>query len=301
MKTTTKAYLETHFSVFLWGFTAILGKLISLSAFMLVWWRVMITSASMYVIIRLGKELRITDRKIILRFAGIGVIVGVHWLCFYGAIKYANASIALICMATTALFTAILEPMIMKQKFQWYELLIGLIIIPGMALIINDTESSKIIGIAVGIMAALLATLFSILNKRYMDDHDPVQISCIEISSAFIFLTIMMPSLLFFNQDVQVLPVDWLDWFYIVVLALVCTTLPFILSLRALKHISAFASNLIVNLEPIYGIALALVLLNEYEELGANFYLGSITILSAVLLYPSIKKRFESKTTTPLS
>lgn len=293
MNPTTKAYIHTHLAVFLWGFTAILGKLISLSAFMLVWWRVLITSISLYILVKISGKMEVYDRKTILRFAGIGVIIGIHWLCFYGAIKYANASIALICMATTAFFTAILEPVILKRSFQWYEIGIGLLIIPGMALIINDTPSTKLIGIAVGVMAALLATVFTILNKKYILDLDPIRVSMIEIASAFLFLTTMLPLLLYFNPHIPLLPVDFWDWTWIITLALVCTTLPFVISLDALKHISAFAANLIVNLEPIYGIILAIFILQENQELGLHFYIGAATILAAVLFYPYIKSKFE--------
>lgn len=286
-----RAYLELHIAVFLFGFTAILGDLIQLSAVVMVWWRVLITSFSLLFLIRVGRIFRTFPRAAILRFAGIGILVALHWVAFYGAIKLSNASITLICMATTSFFTSLIEPVVMRQKVRWYELLLGLIIIPGMGLIVGSTDASMNLGIIVGLASALLAALFATLNKKYIRQSDEMSITFLELGSAWLFLCLVLPVyLLTTAQPVQILPASLRDWGYLLVLALLCTTLAYVLALRALNHLTAFASNLTVNLEPVYGILLAWLLLRENEELNAGFYLGGAVILLAVFSYPLIRR-----------
>jgi len=223
----------------------------------------------------------------------IGVIVGLHWICFYGAIKLSNASIALVCMATTSFFTSIIEPLILKQKFKGIELLLGIFIIPGMVLIVNSTELAFMNGIWVGLTAAFLAALFAVLNKKYIGNADPYSITFIELGSAWLFISIIL-AVIFLSpiEDVSFVPVGLNDWIYLLILSLFCTTLAYILSLKALKHISAFASNLVINLEPVYGIILAIILLNEHKSLNLTFYIGCSIIVFTVMLYPILTKRF---------
>lgn len=286
-----RAYLELHIAVFLFGFTAILGDLIQLSAVVMVWWRVLITSVSLLFLIRVGRIFRTFPKAAIFRFTGIGILVALHWVAFYGAIKLSNASITLICMATTSFFTSLIEPVVMRQKVRWYELLLGLIIIPGMGLIVGSTDASMNLGIIVGLASALLAALFATLNKKYIRQSDEMSITFLELGSAWLFLCLVLPVYLFITaQPVQILPASLRDWGYLLVLALLCTTLAYVLALRALNHLTAFASNLTVNLEPVYGILLAWVLLRENEELNAGFYLGGAVILLAVFSYPLIRR-----------
>ncbi len=286
-----RAYLELHIAVFLFGFTAILGDLIQLSALVMVWWRVLITSLSLLFLIRVGNIFRTFPQAAIRRFMGIGVLVALHWVAFYGAIKLSNASITLICMATTSFFTSLIEPVIMKQKVRWYELLLGLVIIPGMGLIVGSTDASMNLGIIVGLASALLAALFATLNKKYIRQSHEMSITFLELGSAWLFLCLVLPVYILISaQPVQILPASLRDWGYLIVLALLCTTLAYVLALRALNHLTAFASNLTVNLEPVYGILLAWVLLRENEELNAGFYLGGAVILLAVFSYPLIRR-----------
>lgn len=287
-----QAYLELHIAVFLFGFTAILGDLINLSALVVVWWRVLLTSISLFFLIRFGKTLKGLPRSLILKYMGIGILVGLHWICFFGAIKYANASITLVCMATTSFFTAILEPLFLSKKLKWYELGLGLIIIPGMAMIANSAAVSMMMGIWIGLLSALLAAIFSILNKKLVDEADPMTITFIELSSAWIFICLLLPFYLSANKEAIFWP-SWSDFGYLCVLAFLCTTLAYVLALRALKHLSAFTANLTINLEPVYGVALAILLLAEDKELNTGFYIGYVVILLAVFSYPFIKKRFE--------
>ena len=289
-----RAYLELHISVFLWGFTAILGDLIELSALVLVWWRVFMTPISLIFLMRSLRVLREMPRKLLLQFMGIGVLVALHWLAFYGSIKLANASVALICMATTSFFTALLEPLILRQRVKGYELVLGLLIIPGMALIVSSLDFSMITGFVVGIIAALLAATFGTLNKKMVTRAHPFQITFLELSGSWIFLTLLLPFFFLSSPESGFMP-SASDAIYLLILALVCTTLPYVLSLRALHHLSAFATNLAINLEPVYGIILAWLILKENKELSPGFYVGGLIIVSAVFAYPAIKKRFEKK------
>ncbi len=292
MDATKRAYLELHLAVILYGFTAILGKLISISAISIVWWRVFIASLSFLFILKVGAIIRRLPSIVIIRFMLIGIIVGLHWVTFYGSIKLSNASVSLICLATTSLFTSLLEPMIVRRKFEWLELVTGLIILPGMYFIVNGIDAGYHIGVIVGLSSALFAALFSILNKKYIDDAKPKEIAGIQLFGVFVFITICAPFVFYFQPEVQWMPRP-MDFMYLLLLALVCTTFAYILSMRSLRQLSAFASNLVVNLEPVYGILLAALLLAEYKDLGTNFYIGVVIISCAVFSYPFLKKRLQ--------
>ncbi len=286
-----RAYLELHIAVFLFGFTAILGDLIQLSALMLVWWRVLLTAMSLLLLARVGKIFRDLPRRTILQYMGVGVLVAFHWLAFYGSIKLSNASIALICMATTSFFTSLIEPLVMRQRVQWFEIVLGLLIIPGMALIVSSTEASMNMGILAGLVSALLAALFATLNKRLIGRADEMSITFLELGSAWLFLSLVLPFYIIGGgHQLQLMP-KGMDWVYILILALLCTTLAYVLALRSLRHLTAFASNLTVNLEPVYGIAMAWLLLKENEELPPGFYWGVLIIMAAVFSYPLLRRR----------
>ncbi len=293
MNPTRRAYLELHLAVLLFGFTAILGDLIQLTALVMVWWRVLLTSVSLLFLIQLRRLFRKLPRRQVLQYMGIGVIVALHWLCFYGAIKLANASIALVAMATTSFFTSLLEPVIMQERTKWYELMLGLLIIPGMVFIVNSTELSLLDGVWVGLLSAALAALFGTLNKRMIGKVDEMSITFLELGSACLFLSIVIPLYATtLDEPLRIMPRKE-DWGYLLTLALLCTTLAYVLALRALNYLSAFASNLTINLEPVYGILLAWVLLNENEELTPGFYIGGAIILLAVFSYPFLRRYFQ--------
>ena len=293
--TIRRAYLELHLAVLLFGFTAILGDLIQLTALVLVWWRVLLTSASLFPFVNPFKIWKDLGAVMVCRFAGIGVIVALHWLTFYGAIKWSNASICLICMAMTSFFTSFLEPLIVGRPFRWYEMLIGLLIIPGMVLIVNNIESGMMMGVVSGLTSAFLAAAFATYNKKYIGQYNSMRITFLELSSAWLFLSIVLIILFLGGADFGLFwPAALSDWGYLIILALLCTSFAYTISLRALRHISAFAANLTVNLEPVYGIFLAWILLNENKELGNGFYWGVLLILLSVFSYPLIKKRMEN-------
>ena len=292
---TQKAYLQLHLAVLLYGFTAILGDLIQLSAIVLVWWRVFITSISLFILIGFGKTLRGLPKKLILKYMGIGVLVALHWITFFGSVKYSNASICLVCMATTSFFTAFIEPLFTGQKIKLYEIGIGLLIIPGMILVVNNIDLSMHTGIWLGLISAFLATVFATLNKILIDQADTMTITFLELSSACLFISCLFPFYFAYNPDAAFLP-SGSDLMYLLVLALLCTTFAYILGLNSLKHLSAFAANLTINLEPVYGIILAWIILKENKELTSGFYLGGVIIILSVLIYPLIKSVFEKKT-----
>jgi drug/metabolite transporter (DMT)-like permease len=287
--TNARAYIELHLAVFLWGFTAILGDLIQLPALVLVWWRVLLTALSVLFLLRNGLAFRHLPKKSIAQFAFVGVLTGLHWVTFYGAIKLANASITLVCMATCAFFTSLVEPFLLRKKFNWAELFIGFLIVPGMALVVQNVDVKMHLGIGVGLLSSLLAAIFSTLNKKWIENAEPLPITLIEMSSAWAFLSLVVPFFLWAEPSAAFLP-SAKDLALLLVLALLCTTLTWVLSLRAIKRLSAFAANLSLNMEPVYGIFMAWAILGEHKELSAGFYFGVALILLIVFSYPLLKR-----------
>ncbi len=286
-----KALLQLHFAVLLFGFTAILGDVINMSALMIVWWRVLITMASLLLLLNFGKELLKLSKKQIQVFLGIGVIIGLHWLTFYGAVKLSNASITLICMATTSLFTSFIEPLFFKRQINKLEILLGAAMVPCMALVVNGISDDYYLGVIVGLASAFLAALFSVFNKKYVSEVSILSMTFVEMVGVFIFLSIIIPFVLSGNSEFVLMPPSGLDWFYIGVLAILCTTVAWVISLYALRELTVFEANLVVNLEPVYGIVLAAFILKEYEQLNTSFYIGAFLIIVIVLCYPFIRKR----------
>lgn len=293
MSDTQKAYLYLHIAVFLWGFTAILGKLISISALPLVWWRILFTVLGLLFLLKGVSWLKSVPKRIVYQLMGIGLVITFHWLCFYGAIKLANASVALVCLTTTSLFTAIIEPMVLKKPFQKVEITLGIVIIPAMMLIVNDLDFKMVTGVMVGILAALGSGVFSVLNKTMVSKIAPLPMTFIELGSGLLALTLCLPIFYQFNPAETFIP-SAIDIFYLLLLALICTILPFVLSLIALRKLSAFTTVLAVNLEPVYGIFMAWWLLHEDKELHNSFYMGVSIILTAVFLHPLLVKRFSA-------
>jgi drug/metabolite transporter (DMT)-like permease len=289
-----KAYAALHFCVLIWGFTAILGKLISVREVPLVWWRIALCVVVLGIFIP-KKQLRAVPRRQVWHLLGIGGLVGVHWLCFYGAIKLANASVAVASMATAAFFAALAEPLLLGTRFKWYELLIGVFILPGMWLIVGDLDWGMRQGLAVGIVGALLAAVFTALNKRELDTATPpppLAMSLLEMLGGGVVVSVVLLAMQPTWADFLPKTSDW-KWFLL--LSWVCTLLPYYLTLVAMRHISAFATNLSINLEPVYGVLLAGIIFREDLELGPRFYAGLAIILLAVLGHPFLKMWFEKK------
>ncbi len=294
MQEEQRSYIELHVAVFLFGFTAILGDIIDLSALHIVWWRLIFTVITLSFIINYVKLFKSIPLRKLLRYCGIGVVIGCHWIAFYGSLKLSNASIALVCLATTAFFTSLIEPLITGRKLRIYEILMGIFIIPGMVLVVQGAEPSMYVGIIVGLSAAILASLFSTLNKRYISDYKPLQITAIELCAAMIFITLLVPFFIPAEEGfIAAIPMG-IDWIWLIIMAVFCTAFAFYLSLRSLRHLSAFASSLTFNLEPLYGILMAIFLLNDAQELDLSFYIGGTIILIVVFTYPFIN-RFQKK------
>ncbi len=289
----TRAQLQIHLCVLLWGFTAILGKLITLPALPLVWWRMLLVCAALALLPRVWRSLRRLPPRRILAYAGIGMLVALHWLTFYGSIKLSNASVGATCMALATVFTALLEPRLAQRPFSWRDLALGIAVLPGVALVVGGVSPDMRLGIAVGALSALLVAVFSSLNKRLATDADPLAVTALELGAGTLLLTALAPlmPLLFpaFAGDLLSLP-SASDLLYLALLAVACTLFPFALSLVALRHMSAFSAQLAVNLEPVYAIVLAMLLLNEQHDLTTMFYAGVAILLGAVLLHPLLSR-----------
>lgn len=296
MQSVTKARWQIHFCVLLWGFTAILGKLITLPALPLVWWRMLLVSGSLLLMPRVWRGLKAMPARLRWSYAGIGVLVSLHWLTFYAAIKLANASVAATCIALGPVFLALVEPWIAKRKFDPHELLIGVAVVPGVAMVVGGVPVDMRLGIAVGAFSALLVALFGSYNKRLVEHGDPLTVTCIELGTGTLFLTLLAP-LLPHVGPAFVLP-SVHDAALLVLLSFGCTLLPFALALVALRHMSAFGTQMVTNLEPVYAIMLAMLMLGEQRQLDGWFYAGVAVILAAVFMHPLLSRR-QGKTTQP--
>lgn len=278
-----------HIAVFLFGFTAILGKEISLREVSLVWHRLWITVLSIALVPGAISYMRRMTKKQILRFMFIGILTCAHWLTFYGSIKLSNVSVALSCLATTSLFTSFIEPLFFKRKIDLLEVALGFVVFIGIVII---TQATLVYweGIVVGLIAALLAAIFSTLNKKYMEGHNPFTMTILELGSGFLVISLFLP-LYFAYQPEMVFAPTAEDWLWLLVLSIFCTSVAYILSLLALKELSAYTASLSLNLEPVYGILMAMAIFNEYEDLTPGFYVGTLLILTSVFLHPILKKQ----------
>ncbi len=284
LSATTRAHWQIHFCVLLWGFTAILGKLISLPALGLVVWRMLLVTLTLALLPRVWRGLARLPRRTLAIFSGIGVIVALHWLTFYGAIKLANASVAATCIALAPVFLALVEPLLTRKRFEPRELMLGIAVVPGVALVVGGVPEGMRLGVAVGALSAFLVAIFGSLNKRYIEHADPLTVTALELGAGALFLFLLGLALPMLGDPLPLPSVN--DAGLLVLLALVCTLLPFALSLVALRHLSAYSAQLAINLEPVYAILLAIPLLGEQRELSPQFYVGVAIILLAVIVHP---------------
>jgi len=292
MTPTSKAQWQIHFCVILWGFTAILGKLITLQALALVWWRMLIVVVALALVPTVWRGLRAMPLRLIVAYAGIGCLVALHWLTFYAAIKLANASVAATCMGVGPAFLALVEPWLTRKRFDARELALGVLVIPGVVLVAGGVPASMHLGLGVGILSALLVALFGALNKRLVEHADPLTVTGVELGAGTLLLTVLAPLL---PHDGPLLPLpDLHDLMLLLVLSIGCTLLPYTVALAALRKLSAFYVQLATNLEPVYAIALAIVLLGEQRELGLMFYLGVAIILMSVFAHPLLARTGKS-------
>lgn len=277
-----KAFLYMHLSILLWGLTGVLGKGIQLQTGLLVWYRMIITVISMFAFILLtGRSMRINIPDFF-KLCGIGTTLMIHWLFFYGAIKYSNVSIALTMLASQGLFTAIIEPIVRKKKFRWDELLFSITAIVGISLVFQ-VEQIYAMGMFFGLMAAFVGAFFNILNKDMVSKHSPIIVSFYEIAAGLTVLTAFMPVYIHYAQPDKLLP-SQLDWILLLILGVLCTHVTILLSLQALKYLDVFTLNLSINLEPIYTITLAFLIFHENKQLHLGFFIGAGIIMLSVVL-----------------
>jgi len=289
-----KNHLKLHFVVLLYGFTAILGKLITLPAAQMVWYRMLIAFVVLGFVIWFRKIPLQIGWSNILKIMGVGLIVALHWISFFHAVKVSNVSVTLGCLASTTLFASFLEPIIFRKQVKWIEVFIGLVIISGLYLIFQF-ELSYWQGIITALVSAFLAGLFTVLNKLFIDKQHPVVISFYEMISGFIAIGLF---LLFIKgtPDRFLLPTA-MDLVYIVILGVVCTAYAFVVAVDVMKLLSAYTVILAINMEPVYGIVLAWLIFGNSELMSAGFYLGTVVILAAVFLHPLLVKKKEKQTT----
>jgi len=278
-----KAFLQLHIAVFLAGFTGILGRLIDLNEGLLVWYRLLITSVTMWILFAVTKKLRRIPWIDILKLAGIGFLAALHWVTFYGSIKYANVSVALVCFSAVGFFTALFEPLILRKRVKWMEVWLGLVVMAGIYLIFHFDPQYKT-GIILGILSAILIAIVIILLKQLVKRINPETMLTYQLSGGFVALTAFMPLYL------QQFPTDYIipdasDWMWLLVLSWLCSVIAFQFSAYALRKLSAFTVNLTFNLEPVYGILLAFMVYKENELLSKWFFFGFALIAAALIIH----------------
>jgi len=286
-----KSYLHLHLIVFIWGFTAVLGALISLDALPLVWFRMLFAVA--FIALYLGfKKMPIKiSTTTLLKFLFAGLIIALHWFTFFKAIKVSNISITLACLSTGAFFTSLLEPLLYGKKVVLYEVFFGLIAIVGLYIIFN-VDGNYFYGMLIALCSAFLSALFAVINSKFVKEYDPVVISFYELCGGVVFFTFLLLFTQSFSSEFFTLSAK--DFMYLLILSSVCTAYAFIASTAIMKVLSAYTVMLTINLEPIYGIILAVLVFEEKEKMSFEFYIGACIILLTVLLnavFKSYKRR----------
>jgi drug/metabolite transporter (DMT)-like permease len=278
-----KALLQLNIAVFLWGFTGVLGRIISLDQTWLVWYRLLVTVISLWILYYILGKIRKLPLKSVLFIGCIGFIQALHWVCFYGSIKYANVTIALTTLSTSALLASIIEPVFLKRKFDPVEIFLGMFAIAGIIIIYN-THLQFSAGIIIGLVAALLTVIVSVLNKKIIDNYQPEQITLYQLTGGFAGISLLLPLYQHYFPELHYIPTVK-DWIGLFILSWVCTIMTFYLYIRSLKKISAFTMNLILTLEPVYGIILAFIIFRENKFLSNWFYAGFGLIALAVAVH----------------
>jgi drug/metabolite transporter (DMT)-like permease len=283
-----KNYLLLHLIVFIWGFTAILGALITIDAIPLVWYRMLLAVLFIAIYFLWKKKSFKVDRAGLLKFFFTGVVIALHWVFFFKAIKVSNVSVALVTMSTGAFFTALIEPVFFKRKINALEMFLGLLVIAGLYIIFNF-ESQYKLGIIYALIASFLGALFAVLNGLFIKKYTADTISFYQLFFGVVFITIY---LLFTNSfSVSFFQIPASDWMYLIVLSSICTAYAFIASVQVMKYLSPYTVMLTINLEPIYAIVLALFIFGDKEQMSSTFYLGAFIVLFVVLLNGIIKNR----------
>ena len=290
-----KAFIQLHIAVFLAGFTGILGRLITLNEGMIVWYRLLLTAATMWILFGLMKKLQKIPVADILKIAGVGFIAAMHWITFYGSIKYSNVSVALVCFSAIGFFTALFEPLILKKKMNWTELLLGLVTLAGIYIIFHFDSQYKT-GIIIGIISAILAALFPIFNREFLKRTNVETMLTWQQTGGLLTLSILMPFYLQRFPTPNFIPsLENFGW--LLMLSWLCSVIAFQLSANALKRLSAFTVNLTFNLEPVYGIILAFMVYKENQFLSKWFFVGFGIIAVALIIHIVLLRKEEKKLT----
>jgi len=292
MEINKKNLIILHLTVLIWGFTGVLGKVISIDAVPLVWYRVLIATATLFAWFLITKKNIKISRKQFTQFVLTGGIVAIHWIFFFHAIKVSTVSVTLVCLSSFTLFTAILEPIIKKQPIKIGDIIIGLLIILGIYMIFKF-ETQYTLGIIFGLLAAVASSIFSIINSTLVQKSEPSIIGFYELIGGLFWITLYRiydRSLMnnAFNLDLS-------DWLYIGILGTLCTSVAYVAGVSVMRTLSAFRVALITNLEPVYGIILAFFFFKDKEQMTSGFYLGATIILGAIFLYPIYKKRYNKQ------
>ena len=277
-----KAFFQLHIAILLAGFTGVLGRLITLNEGLLVWYRLLISSVTSWILFSLTGKLQKISIKDILKLSGIGFLAALHWVSFYGSIKYANVSVALVCFSAVGFFTALFEPLFFRKRVNGIEVLLGLIVIGGIYIIFHFDPKYKT-GIILGVACAVLLAVVMILIRQFVQRINPETLLTYQLSGGLIALSFFMPFYLRRFPTSYLIP-DLSDWMWLMVLAWFCSVLAFQFSINALKKLTAFTVNLSFNLEPVYGIFLAFIIYHENKELEGSFFAGLGLIVLALCL-----------------
>ncbi len=279
--------MSLHLMVIILGLTGVLGKLITLNATHLVWYRMLIAFIALFIFLAYKKQLFTVSRKDFFGILAVGALVTIHWLCFFQSIKVSTVSIAVVCLATSSLFSALIEPFLFKRRLLLYEVVMGVIVIAALAYVLG-TEMKYIDGYMYGILAAFLGTLFTLFNAKYINKVDAAQITMIEMLAGVIIIT----SIFLFKQDFSIFntPIISNDLIYLLILGILCTAMVFAWMTEIMRHISPYSLIMAINLEPIYSIILALLIFGDAELMSTSFYIGSSIIIAVVYLESYLKK-----------
>lgn len=290
---TSSDYLKLHFIVFLWGFSAILGKLVTIPAVEMVWYRAILAALGMAAVIHFAGGSFKVSRRDLLRLLAIGGIVAIHWIAFFGAARESNVSVSLVGFATNSLWAAFLEPWFNNKSIKKYEVLLGLLVIGGLYIIFSFDFQYKL-GLLLAVFAGFTSALFSVFNARMVKRNSSRAITFYEMIGVFVVTGMFLPLLSISGTELRLplLPSPS-DWLYIAILAGACSVYAYTVAVELMKRISVFMIQLTLNLEPVYGIIMAVIIFGQQEKMNLNFYIGTMVILSAVVTYPLIRKRFD--------
>jgi drug/metabolite transporter (DMT)-like permease len=282
-----KNLLILHFTVFIWGFTGILGKLITISAVQLVWYRVLIASVSLFLYFNFNKTAFKVSQSTFFKLICTGALVGGHWILFFLSIKLSTVSVSLVCLSSITLFTAIFEPLINKKRISRLEIIAGILIISGI-LIIFKFESQYTKGIIAGLISAVFASLFAIINSRQVKKYEAPVIAFYELTGAFVWTSIFLLATGGFDKSMIL---QHADIGYLLLLGTICTSLAYVAGVSVMRELSAFRVALITNLEPVYGIIMSFVFFGDMNKMTIGFWVGAVIILSTIFLFPVAQKQ----------